>query len=61
MNIVVPMAGAGSRFTKAGYKNPKPLIDVAGKAMIERVVDNIGLPLANHIFIAQKHGWRPKK
>ena len=48
------MAGAGSRFKKEGYKNPKPLIDVAGKPMIERVVDNIGLPNAHHVFIAQK-------
>jgi len=54
MKVLIPMAGAGSRFAKAGYKNPKPLIDVAGKAMIERVIDNIGLPDANYIFIAQK-------
>ena len=54
MNVLIPMAGAGSRFTKAGYKNPKPLIDVAGKPMIERVIENIGLPDANYIFIAQK-------
>ena len=54
MNILIPMAGAGSRFKKAGYKNTKPLIDVDGKAMIERVVENIGLKDANYIFIAQK-------
>ncbi len=54
MNILIPMAGAGSRFKKAGYKNPKPLIDVDGKAMIERVIENIGLEDANYIFIAQK-------
>ena len=34
INIVIPMAGAGSRFAKAGYKNPKPFIDVLGKPMI---------------------------
>ena len=54
MNILIPMAGAGSRFSKAGYKNPKPLIDVAGKPMIERVIENIGLTDANYIFIAQR-------
>ena len=27
VNIVIPMAGAGSRFAKAGYKDPKPFID----------------------------------
>ena len=54
MNVLIPMAGAGSRFAKVGYKNPKPLISVDGKAMIERVVENIGLPNVNYIFIAQK-------
>lgn len=34
INIVIPMAGAGSRFAKAGYKKPKPFIDVLGKPMI---------------------------
>lgn len=32
LNIVVPMAGRGSRFANAGYKNPKPLIDIYGHA-----------------------------
>lgn len=35
LNIVIPMAGRGSRFANAGYKMPKPLIDVNGKPMIE--------------------------
>lgn len=41
INIVVPMAGAGSRFAKAGYKNPKPLIRVLGKPMIKLVIENL--------------------
>lgn len=45
VNILIPMAGAGRRF--AGYDKPKPLIDVLGKTMIQRVVDNIG----DHNFI----------
>lgn len=40
-NIVVPMAGAGSRFAKAGYENPKPLIPVLGKPMIKLVIENL--------------------
>ncbi len=39
MNIVIPCAGEGRRFAEAGYDKPKPLIDVAGKPMIERVID----------------------
>lgn len=54
VNIVIPMAGAGSRFVKAGYKDPKPFIDVAGKTMIERVLENLYYPNARYILIARK-------
>ena len=47
------MAGAGSRFEKAGYTFPKPLIDVNGKPMIQVVVENLNID-AQHIFIVQK-------
>lgn len=50
INIVVPMAGHGSRFSKAGYKDPKPLIPVNGKPMIELVIDNLR-PSTDHRFI----------
>lgn len=54
MNIVIPMAGAGSRFVKAGYKTPKPFIDVAGQAMVVRVMENLCYPQAKFILIARK-------
>lgn len=55
INIVIPMAGRGSRFAKAGYELPKPLIDVHGRAMIEYVVKNITPKEAHRfIFICQK-------
>ena len=41
VQFVIPMAGAGSRFQKAGYKLPKPLIPVLGKPMIQLVVENL--------------------
>lgn len=53
MQILIPMAGAGSRFVQAGYKDPKPLIDVNGLPMIKRVIDNLGLD-HDYIFIAQQ-------
>jgi HAD superfamily hydrolase (TIGR01509 family) len=53
LNVLIPMAGAGSRFADAGYTFPKPLIDVNGKPMIQTVVDNIGMD-ANYIFVVQK-------
>ena len=53
MNIVIPMAGNGSRFANVGYKDPKPLIPVFGKPMISWVVNNIGVD-AHYIFIIRK-------
>jgi len=41
MRIVIPMAGYGQRFSDAGYDKIKPLINVLGKPMIERVVQNL--------------------
>ena len=38
MQIVIPMAGSGTRFVRAGYKAIKPLIEVDGRPMIEHVV-----------------------
>ena len=40
MKILIPMAGEGSRFAKEGYVFPKPLIDVDGKPMIQRVAEH---------------------
>jgi HAD superfamily hydrolase (TIGR01509 family) len=53
LNILIPMAGAGSRFEQAGYTFPKPLIDVKGKPMIQVVVENLNIK-ANYIYIVQK-------
>lgn len=59
LNIVVPMAGRGSRFAEAGYEMPKPLIDVFGHPMIEYVTKNI-TPNCEHrfIFICQEEHLR---
>jgi HAD superfamily hydrolase (TIGR01509 family) len=53
LNILIPMAGAGSRFEQAGYTFPKPLIDVNGKPMIQVVVENLNID-ANFIYIVQQ-------
>ena len=53
MNIIVPMAGAGSRFEKAGFTFPKPLIEVKGQPMIAKVVENLDLQ-GRYIFLVQK-------
>lgn len=50
LNIVIPMAGRGSRFVKEGYTIPKPLIPVHGKPMIQLVINNLK-PAMEHRFI----------
>ena len=42
-NILIPMAGRGSRFEEQGYTDKKPFIDVNGKPMIHRVIRNLGM------------------
>ncbi len=51
VNILIPLGGAGKRFSDAGYKESKPFIDVDGKSMIKTVVDNLSHPEAHYIFI----------
>ncbi|MDR1996783.1 MAG: glycosyltransferase family 2 protein [Candidatus Margulisbacteria bacterium] len=50
LNIVIPMAGRGSRFADAGYQEPKPFIPVHGVPMIKVVIDNL-TPRIPHRFI----------
>lgn len=50
LNIVIPMAGEGSRFKMAGYYDPKPMININNKKMIELVINNIK-PQRDHRFI----------
>ena len=53
MNILIPMAGEGSRFKTEGYTFPKPLIDVNGTPMIQKVVENLDFD-ATYIFLVRK-------
>lgn len=58
VNIVIPMAGAGSRFAMNHWCKPKPFIDVMGKPMIEWVIECLQLQYAHQpcvIFIVQSH------
>ena len=55
LNIVIPMAGRGSRFANAGYTQPKPLIDVYGHPMIAYVVKNITPKRPHRFKIGRAH------
>jgi NDP-sugar pyrophosphorylase family protein len=50
LNIVIPMAGLGSRFAQAGFTDPKPFIPVEGLPMVELVIRNLR-PSRPHKFI----------
>ncbi len=53
LNIVIPMAGAGSHFVDTGYIKPKPFIDIRGVVMVERVLNNLKINNARYILIAK--------
>lgn len=61
INIVIPMAGLGSRFAQAGYKKPKPFIDVDGDPMISRVIKNLYYPNAKYFLIGRKEHLENEK
>ena len=56
MNVILPMAGRGSRFSKQNYTLPKPLIDVLGKPMAECAVESLDFDAKWHFLIrADEH------
>jgi NDP-sugar pyrophosphorylase family protein len=54
---VIPMAGRGQRFVDQGYRDPKPLIDVAGKPMIARALEALPVP-PRRVLVAQAEHTR---
>jgi NDP-sugar pyrophosphorylase family protein len=51
MKIIIPMSGIGKRFIEAGYKDPKPLIPVEGKTIIEHIVNLFDKENDIYVFI----------
>jgi len=51
MNIIIPIGGIGQRFKDEDYLMPKPLINVLGKSMIYRVIDNLNIDNNDTIYI----------
>ena len=54
LNILIPMAGEGSRFKINGYEVPKPLIEVDGEPMIKQAMSTLNLE-GRHIFVTRKY------
>ena len=51
VNIVIPMAGLGSRFPKDKYYLPKSLIDVNGRPMIQRAIESLDIDGQYHFIL----------
>lgn len=51
MNIIIPLGGKGERFVKEGYTDPKALISIFDKTMIQYVIDNLNLKKDDKITI----------
>ncbi|KAG4441640.1 hypothetical protein IFR05_002847 [Cadophora sp. M221] len=52
LNIIIPTGGIGSRFSKFGYRYPKPLINIIGRPMILRIIDNLSLKPEDTLWMA---------
>lgn len=55
MNVVIPVAGSGSRFAAAGYSQLKPLIDVAGKPMLAHALEPIPRDWRVYVVCRDEH------
>lgn len=54
MNILIPMAGLGSRFPSHTYPMPKPLIEVNGEPMISKAIKSLNLD-GTYFFVIAKN------
>jgi dTDP-glucose pyrophosphorylase len=54
LNLVIPAAGEGSRFSKNGWKSPKPLIELDGKLMLQHVLSNLEIKNASPIILLRE-------
>jgi NDP-sugar pyrophosphorylase family protein len=55
LNVIIPLAGNGSRFKKSFFKRPKPLIKVFNKTLIEIAINSLNLKKPNFFFIIKKY------
>lgn len=54
MNVIIPMSGIGKRFIDAGYTEPKPLIVVDGKPIIQHIIERFDTEKDCFIFICNE-------
>lgn len=54
MIILIPMAGLATRFAHEGILTPKPLIQVAGKPLIQHTMETLGL-VGTYVFVTRRY------
>lgn len=55
VHLLVPMSGQGTRYQKAGYTLPKPLIPVNNIPMIQRLLENFPASWPAYFVLAENH------
>lgn len=55
LQVLIPMSGQGTRYQKAGYNQPKPMIPVNGRPMIERLLEKIPSEWPCVFVLAENH------
>lgn len=58
LHIIMPMAGEGSRFAKAGWTTPKPLIELRGVPLFLRAIGSVAfedVPMKYSFIVRQEH------
>jgi NDP-sugar pyrophosphorylase family protein len=53
INIIIPMAGYGKRFSDVGITIPKPLISIKGKTLAEHAIESVPFKDSNYVFITR--------
>lgn len=62
MHVIIPVAGKGTRLRPHTHSVPKPLMDVAGKSVLDHIMDRLdGLPVTDIIFITGHLGEQFKR
>ena len=55
INVIIPLAGEGSRFKEKNFLKPKPLIKVFRKTLIEISIKSLNIKNANYFFITKNY------
>jgi NDP-sugar pyrophosphorylase family protein len=54
LTILIPAAGTGERFKLAGYTDPKPLVPVLGKPMLQRIIGNLRPRIQHRVVVISR-------